>query len=76
MSTGSPRRKPTVAGATDNMGIYWLKPGESSKEDAVLSELFTFSSPGEYVVQLSRYVDDDLQKQLVKSNKLTITVTE
>jgi hypothetical protein len=35
---------------------------------------FYFTSPGEYVVQLSRHISDDPDKEIVKSNKITITV--
>lgn len=59
-----------------SVGIYWLKPGETWKEDVLLGGLFDLSAPGKYDVQLSRHIDDDPEKKTVTSNKLTITVTE
>jgi hypothetical protein len=54
-----------------------LKPGEKLEEDTVLSTLFDLASPGEYEVQLSRPASEESgEKEIVKSNKLTITITE
>jgi hypothetical protein len=66
-----------------------LKPGKQYESDTDLSiilhydskiddmvKTFDFTSPGEYVVQLSRHISDDPDKELIKSNKITITVTE
>ncbi len=66
-----------------------LKPGKQFESNTDLSKIlrydskvgdmvkvFDFTSPGEYVIQLSRHVADDPDKKIVKSNKLTITVTE
>ena len=68
-------------------GIRQLKPGESVEGKITLSEIFhydskvddmvktfDFTSPGEYVVQLSRHISDDPDKEIVKSNKITIIV--
>lgn len=65
------------------------KPGMKLEYDADLSEIlrydskvddmvkaFDFTSPGEYEVQLSRHIADNPQKEIVTSNKITITVTE
>lgn len=70
-------------------GIRQLKPGESVDGNITLSEIlqydstqgaevkvFDFTTPGEYVVQLSRHVSDDPAKEIVKSNKITVTVTQ
>jgi hypothetical protein len=51
-----------------------LMPGETMEEDTVLSKQFNLSSPGEYTVQLSRPVSDDLKDGIVKSNKLTVSI--
>jgi len=37
---------------------------------------FDFTSPGEYEVQLSRHLSDDPDREIVTSNKITITVAE
>jgi hypothetical protein len=65
------------------------KPGMKLEYDADLSKIlqydskvgdmvktFDFTWPGEYVIQLSRHISDDPDKEVVKSNNLTITVTE
>jgi hypothetical protein len=78
--------KPNCSGS-HIMGIRQLKPGESVEGKITLSEIFHydskvddmvktfyFTSPGEYVVQLSRHISDDPDKEIVKSNKITITV--
>jgi len=80
--------KPDCSGS-HIMGIRQLKPGESVEGNITLSDIihydskmddmvktFDFTSPGEYVIQLSRHISDDPDKEVVKSNNLTITVTE
>lgn len=80
--------KPNCSGS-HIMGLRQLKPGESVEGNITLSEIshydskvddmvktFDFTSPGEYEVQLSRYLSDDPDKENVTSNKLIITVTE
>jgi len=54
-----------------------LKPGESIEEDGVISgHPFDFSAPGEYVIQFFQNDEDKPDYFAVKSNKLTIHVTE
>ncbi len=58
-----------------------LKPGESLKDFAILSNLFDLSKPGKYTVTAQnerRSVDSSHELNLVyvKSNTITITVTE
>ena len=58
-----------------------LKPGESLKDFAILSNLFDLSKPGKYTVvaQNERRSGDsshELNMIYVKSNMITITVTE
>jgi hypothetical protein len=51
-------------------------PGESLKDGVILTKLYDLSRPGKYSVQLLRKVPPQLGDGLIKSNKVTITVTE
>jgi len=51
-----------------------LKPGEKMEEDTILGKQFDLSSPGDYLVRLSRPVSNDPKDGIVKSNEITITV--
>jgi hypothetical protein len=54
-----------------------LKPGEQIQEVEILKDFpIDFSTPGVYVIQFFRHNGDDPNPYAVKSNKLTITVTE
>lgn len=54
-----------------------LKPGEKLEEDIVLSTVFDLTSSGEFEVQLTRPVSEEPnEKETVKSNIITIIVTE
>ncbi|MGA3080303.1 MAG: hypothetical protein ABSD44_02845 [Terracidiphilus sp.] len=59
-----------------SMVTDWIKPGGKFEEGVDLNKLFDLTSPGEYEVQLSRHISDDPKKDVVTSNKITITVTE
>ncbi len=50
-----------------------LKPGESTAEEVVVSKLYSLEKEGKYTVQTQR--DDPDSKALVKSNRITVTVT-
>ena len=71
---GSTARKHQVIGLSEAATL--LKPGEQLEEYAILTNLFDLTSPGDYEVQLSRPVSTDEKDGVVKSNKITITVTE
>ena len=51
-----------------------LKPGESVSNITNVARWPDFSKPGEYVIQVSRHVNDDEKQGVVKSNTITITV--
>jgi hypothetical protein len=40
-----------------------------------VSRLHDMSRPGQYVIQVSRYVSDNLKDGVLKSNIITVTVT-
>ncbi|MFZ0819061.1 MAG: hypothetical protein WAM91_03260 [Candidatus Acidiferrales bacterium] len=52
-----------------------LKPGESLKEEAVISKLFDITIPGKYSVQVIRQIPQELGGGAIKSNIIIITVT-
>ncbi len=57
--------------------VTWtLQPGESMKDETVLTKLFDLSRPDKYVIEAFRRIPEHLGKGTVKSNTLTITVTE
>jgi len=54
-----------------------IKPGESKVVSAdELGIVYNLSRPGEYTIQLSRRVAFDPKAGVVKSNTITVTVTE
>lgn len=53
-----------------------LKPGESCDDGVLISKIFDLNRLGIYTVQLSRVIPEPLGKGIVKSNTITITVTE
>jgi hypothetical protein len=54
--------------------VITVKPGESRDEDSRISEAYDLL-PGTYTIQLSLPVSNDPGADVVKSNKITITVT-
>jgi hypothetical protein len=65
-------------------GIAWivgtkeavLQPNESNVDSAPLSEWYDLTKPGTYTIQVSQHVSSDPASPVVKSNKITITVTQ
>ena len=54
-----------------------LKPGESQHiGDDVLNILYNLSRPGVYTIQMSRAISNNPKDGAVKSNTITVTVTE
>jgi hypothetical protein len=53
---------------------FEVPPGETLKDGMILSRLHDLSRPGRYTVQVERF--DETTMTFVKSNKITITVTE
>lgn len=71
-----------------NSARAMLKPGKDMTSELMISDLFDMSPPGQYTIQLQRYVPNpndihtpghqrerDLD-ETVKSNMITVTVTE
>jgi hypothetical protein len=54
---------------------HTLKPGESRDGSSLVSKVYVMSQPGKYVFQLSLPVSNDMKDGVVKSNKISITVT-
>jgi hypothetical protein len=53
-----------------------IEPGGSLKDGVILTKLYNLSRPGKYSVQLLRRAPRQLGGGLIKSNTITITVTE
>ena len=53
-----------------------VKPGESLTGSQDIGRLFDMTRPGRYVIQASRRVSDEKNSDSVKSNKVTVTVTQ
>jgi hypothetical protein len=51
-----------------------LKPGESLKEECVISRFYDLTLSGKYSVQLTRVVPDEPSGTVVKSNVVTLSV--
>lgn len=56
--------------------LVTLKPGESRKEEIVITRLYQLERPGSYFVQAQRQPPTDPSASYVKSNTVTVTVTE
>lgn len=63
-----------VGPLTGSVVFGTLKQGESSVHVEDVSRAYDLSRPGQYVIQISRPIPSDPQ-QVVKSNKITVTVT-
>jgi len=57
------------------MVVVALKPHESKQDEIVLSRLYSLK-PGRYEIQIARVIATDPDKRTVKSNIITITLTE
>lgn len=56
--------------------ISQFKPGETWHETVLITKYYDMSSPGKYTIQLERKLPEELGKGTVKSNPITITMTE
>jgi hypothetical protein len=56
--------------------ISQLKPGESWHEELLITKYYDMSRPGKYTIQLERKLPEELGKGTVRSNPITVTVTE
>jgi len=52
-----------------------LQPGESVSYFAPISEWYDLSGPGKYTIQVLQHVSSDPSSAVVKSNKITVTIT-
>ncbi len=73
-SAGNPSRRRT-SDMAGSVKLGTLKPGETTEEGTLVGRVFNMTRPGQYTIQLSRAVSGSPKAQVVKSNKLTITVT-
>ncbi len=56
--------------------VFYLQPGESlPKALVVLTKFYDLSRPGKYTIQVSRAVPKEAGGGVIKSNLITITVT-
>jgi hypothetical protein len=57
--------------------LFYLQPGESlPKATLVVSKFYVFSRSGKYKIQVSRAVPKELDGGTIKSNVVTLTITE
>ncbi len=73
-------KQPPMPGADDpvvidSVRIKILKPGETTGSITGVSPDYDISQPGEYFIQLSKRISDNPKDGVVKSNKITVTVT-
>jgi hypothetical protein len=61
---------------TGKNSIRTLKPHESYSDLMIVNQLYDLSRPGEYTIQVSRLVPPGLGGGTVKSNVITVTITE
>jgi hypothetical protein len=61
--------------ATGHAIFRSVKPGESITDVQDLSRLYDMRQPGKYVIQVSRRISEGKRADVVKSNKITVTVT-
>ena len=78
-SSGKPIRRITKKHPelqAGSLALCTLNPGESTTEEVMLSRVFDFTTPGQYEIQVSRPISANEKDGVVKSNKITITVTQ
>ena len=62
--------------ATGHFRLCTLKPGKTANSNGnLITKLYDLSQPGKYVIQVSRDVSENPIDGMVKSNKITVTVT-
>ncbi len=78
LAPDTPQKKQiTCGGPVEGRNIIVsLQPGESTEDEVVVSDLSDMTRPGFYSAQLARKAPKDLGGGLVKSNWLTIQVTQ
>ncbi len=60
-----------------NDHVFYLQPGETlPKAPLVVSKFYDLSRPGKYTIQASRQVPRELGGGLIKSNPITLIITE
>jgi len=69
------KEPPVIPMNSRNFGKY-LRPNESTKETIPLSDLYSLSHAGQYTIQVSRLMSNKPKDVVVKSNTITVTVTE
>ncbi len=66
--------------STQHLAGHWtrqpLRPGESADSQTGISPEFDISKPGHYTIRLSRPISERPADGTVKSNTITVTVTE
>jgi hypothetical protein len=56
--------------------IKILRPGESYDDAMFVNQIYNLSRPGKYTIQASREIPKEIGQGTVKSNIVTVTVTE
>jgi hypothetical protein len=70
-------RKAKGRGYFSNDHLFYLQPGESlPKALLVITKFYDLSRPGKYNVEVSRVTPKELGGGTIKSNVVTITITE
>jgi hypothetical protein len=72
-SAGNPAQKKNMV-MSGSIRLARLKPGESVEKGTLVSRIFDMTHPGQYEIQLSRAVGGP-KDPIVKSNKVTVTIT-
>jgi len=63
--------------APGHFRLCTLKPGENATSGGnLITKLYNLSRPGKYLIQVSRAVSRNPKDGLVKSNTITVTVTQ
>jgi hypothetical protein len=57
-------------------GMSQFRPGESWQETLLITKHYDMSRPGKFTIRLERKLPEELGKGTVKSNPITVTVTE
>jgi len=70
-----PPHKEQKSGMEGSLRLRTLNPGESLENTVTLNRLYDMSVPGKYVIQFSRNISGYEKDGVVRSNKITVTVT-
>lgn len=72
----SRKKYPQIGDTFEPTLPHIVKPGETETSGIAITLLYDMTQPGTYTIQASRRISDEPNDGVVRSNKITITVTQ